>query len=388
MVTTVHALDAVCGDQILDQTTADASGGPILTSTQYSYPPHDTQPSASCRLASSTTRQCDPAENCPTQLEAYTYDGYGNVIRRRQLATAADGKQLLDRTISTTYQYSLDPYLVDLPQSVTLTSSTAKPPVVTEQTFCYDHDCAGPVQVPRGLLTDATDVNVTDPAASRHTSYGYDDVGNLTSVTDANKHTTTTMYDPQEHVYPQTITDGLGHQTTQYWDVALGVPTAVTDPNHLTTHMTYDPMGRLTDTELPSGAVTHIRYLHFGDLAKANQRVLTCTDDSSADGICTDNDSAGGIWTETSFDGLGRTIFVTRKGDSPDRTEATLTTYADASQRVFTQSHWAIVSAIAAAPVETYHYDALGRPVSPNAPGRARLRAPLPGTSRPRKDPR
>ena len=366
VVTTVHALDAVCGDQILDQTTADASGGPILTSTQYSYPPHDTQPSASCRPASSTTRQCDPAENCPTQLEAYTYDEYGNVIRRLQQATATDGTQLLDRTISTTYQYSLDPYLVDLPQSSTLTSSTAKPPVVTEQKFCYDHDCAGPARVPRGLLTDVTDVNVTDPAASRHTSYGYDDAGNRTSVTDANKHTTTTIYDPQEHVYPQTTTDGLGHRTTKSWDVALGVPTAVTDPDHLTTHMTYDPMGRLTDTRLPSGTVSHIRYRYFGDLA--HQSVRTCTDDSSADGICTNSNSADGIWTETRFDGLGRTIFVTRKGDSPDRNETTLTTYADSSQRVFTQSHWAISSAIAAAPVETYHYDALGRPVSQTHP--------------------
>jgi hypothetical protein len=52
------------------------------------------------------------------------------------------------------------------------------------------------------------------------------------------------------------------------------------------------PDGRLTDTKLPSGAVSHIRYLDFGD--PAHQRVRPCTDDSSADGICTDNDSDSG----------------------------------------------------------------------------------------------
>ena len=349
---TTHLLSPLCGDQGRTQTIT--SGGSVLRSEEATYPSVPPGNPGSCQASTTKTRFCAATDNCATEFDSYTYDPYGNIREHEQDAPGGQTRPPLNRVITTTYQDPGPTNLVSLARSVTLTTKLgSETKAVSERTFCYDNncqdnDCQGPVARPRGLLTEVNDLDLSDPEKNRHSCYKYDDVGNLIE-TDAAGARTVTSYDPDAHIYPATVTDALDHKTTQTWDVTRGVQVATTDQNYLTTIYKYDPYGRVLDITYPSGQKTHTRYLDFGQ--PPLQKVRTYTDDGSPDGI----------WTDTQFDGLGRATVVSRKGDTPDRTEATRSSYADAGSDVYIQTHWSTESSLSVAPAETYYYDGLGR---------------------------
>lgn len=139
---------------------------------------------------------------------------------------------------------------------------------------------------------------VTDPL-NHTTTYGYDDVGNLTSVTDPLQHQTTFGYNAQGQVtwvkdalqhttnfsYTNgdltTVTDSLSRVTRRFID-AGGRLLSVTDPLGQTTRYTYDRNNRVVSIADPLGGVIGFSYFPDGELqaiTDANQHTKSYTYD-------------------------------------------------------------------------------------------------------------
>ena len=343
--TTTHRLSEQCGDQRVAVLDIDPKG-PALKAASFTYNDVPADPSYDCRLAASGSRDCATYQACASRSLTYGYDAYGNVNRTSDSMTAADGSLLDRRTTLVGYQGSTAPYVVDLPRQRTLLDSHDKP--LTHTAFCYDDHCDGPAPRVRGLLTDITQVALGGADKDRQTKLGYDNEGNLTSKTDPAGNPTQTIFDQTYHLYPETVTNALGQTTTTKWDYALGLPISTTDANELTTRFGYDQYGRLEDTTAPGTAEQRTSYSDFGT---PSQRIHTTTADGSSDGL----------WTDVTFDGLGRQVQLQRKG-AQGGIEATASTYDDATNAVYRQSHWTTLNPQSAdVPAETYHRDALGR---------------------------
>ena len=131
----------------------------------------------------------------------------------------------------------------------------------SDYTWAYGYDNNGnltSVTDPLGHETDyGYDVDnrrtsVTDPLG-HETDYGYDANDNITSTTDALSHSVARAYDDLNRLI--SLTDGRGKETDYGYDPA-GNLTSVTDPlSHLTT-FSYDDAGRLISRVDPRGNVT------------------------------------------------------------------------------------------------------------------------------------
>ncbi|MGP8271761.1 MAG: hypothetical protein ACLQLH_16990 [Terracidiphilus sp.] len=88
-----------------------------------------------------------------------------------------------------------------------------------------------------------TVVQVDSPYSSNNTTtYGYDNDGNQTSMTDENGHTTTSIYDQLRRLTSRTLPDSSLTETRQY--DAAGNLTSLTHFNGVTTTYTYDALNR------------------------------------------------------------------------------------------------------------------------------------------------
>ncbi|MFG1940251.1 DNRLRE domain-containing protein [Micromonospora tulbaghiae] len=109
-----------------------------------------------------------------------------------------------------------------------------------------------------GNLTSVTDPKGTATAiAGDYTSsYTYDAAGRMTTATDANDHVTRYAdYDPVG--YPKTITDALT-KVTMYTYSSVGSVLTVTDPNQRTATYTYDSLARPLTQRVPKDAASGV----------------------------------------------------------------------------------------------------------------------------------
>lgn len=117
----------------------------------------------------------------------------------------------------------------------------------------YTYDKAG-----RVLSTTSARGNAVGGDPKKHTTkYGYDKVGNQTSVTDPAGRTTKTVYDAAYRAI--SVTDPLGNVTMTAYDKA-GNTTTTTDALGKTTSYTYDAAGRLTAVKDPNGKTLTYTY--------------------------------------------------------------------------------------------------------------------------------
>jgi RHS repeat-associated protein len=345
-----------CGSQtaaVDHETTA----GSVLSSTTTTYQAQGNGPSYLCLPTSIDTMQPanggaqpfkgGPVIRNPEATRQFTYDSYGNVTKE----TDSESTPAPTRTINTTFDYSLSPYLVNLP-AVTTVADTAP----LQQTHnCYDGICAGLPAKPRGLLTMVQKIDPSTNHVVAANTFTYDTRGNPLTDTDALGHTTTTAYDALYHLFPTSTTNALGQTTLTSWNPVLGEPLTVTDPNGLVTATTYDQYGRPLGVTQPGHPTLRYSYDNFGN--PSTQDIATTV----ADGTST------GLWTLQRFDGLGRSYLVARKAAATNTAEVAQTSYADATSRVYRQSNWSFAATplpatIGAATVDrTFSYDALGR---------------------------
>ena len=136
------------------------------------------------------------------------------------------------------------------------------------------------------------------------TSFGYDPIGNVTSVTDALNQSTAIEYDSNYHTFitksikkvKQDDTTYLEQVTTRIYNPKWGVIKSETDPNNNTTTYEYDTFGRLTKIIEPGDVWTkQIFYNNIGD--PYNQHIETQVKDSSF---------LGYHYSRSYFDGLNR----------------------------------------------------------------------------------
>ncbi|GAB3851099.1 hypothetical protein GCM10028801_00010 [Nocardioides maradonensis] len=193
-----------------------------------------------------------------------TYDGAGN----RTLETAAT-------TITTTYGYDKDDELTSVQYS------GYNPPNVT---YSYN--------------PDGTRATMTDPTGT--TTYSYDNLGRVTSVTNGAGKTVSYSYDLDNRVLNQGYL-AAGNVTRGY--DAAGRMTSVADPYGHTTTYTYDPAGNITASTLPNGVTTATGYDANGNISS-----ITDTGPGSAGSFASFNyirDPSGQLTQETST-GMGQ----------------------------------------------------------------------------------
>jgi RHS repeat-associated protein len=201
------------------------------------------------------------ATNAKQQVTLLGWDGDHNVIRLEENnhavttwtydpntgypLTMRDAQANADNTPPTTfaYQTSQNGHVADL------TSKTS--PEGRAWAFGYDSV---------GNLTTVTDPSgtATPTAGDFTTSYAYDGFGQLSTVTDADSHPPTVYSSYDANSYPQTITDPKGKITSFTYDVRGNV-TKVTDPLLHDTTQTYDLFGRPlihTEQKAPGELIT------------------------------------------------------------------------------------------------------------------------------------
>jgi RHS repeat-associated protein len=181
---------------------------------------------------------------------APAYDGNDNVTQ----STAPDGAV-------TTLAYDQDDEL-----SSKVTPADTSGGTAPETTYTYDADGNLHTQTaPNGNVPGATAdsytttygydainelASVTD-GANDETQYGYDDVGNKASVTDPRNNQTQYAYNLNHQVTQ--VTDAAQHITGAQYDLD-GLLTQETDANGNTTLLTLDADGQVTQQEVPAQA--------------------------------------------------------------------------------------------------------------------------------------
>jgi RHS repeat-associated protein len=227
--------------------------------------------------------------NAKSQTTDMSWDADNNVVRLQENNKAAatwsydpgtgypleitDPEQNAHGGASTglTYRTSLNGHVADLIEKVS--------PEGRKWTFGYDQS---------GNLTSVTDPNGNAPGVSPGhftTKYTYDNAGQLVTATDANGHTATYGdYDPTG--YPKAITDALGNVSRSTYDV-VGDVVSTTDANQKTSTYTYDIFKRPLDSKVPKDAAKQQYIVTPGPLYDKNDNVVQVTAPNGALGTAT-----------------------------------------------------------------------------------------------------
>ena len=100
---------------------------------------------------------------------------------------------------------------------------------------------------------NVTQIDVTGDGQTLTTKMTYDDMNNLTSVTDPKESKTTYSYDSNGNLTGVSAPEGV---STSISVNSKGLPTSVTDPMNVVTQFDYNSYGNLTSTTLPALGLT------------------------------------------------------------------------------------------------------------------------------------
>jgi RHS repeat-associated protein len=210
-------------------------------------------------------------------------------------------------------------------------------------------------------------VEVID-ALGQSTTYGYDDNGNRTSVTNAREKTTTYDYDELNRL--ESVTDPLSRVTSYEYDAA-GNLSQRTDGNEQTTTYTYDDANRLTNIDYPVGtADVSFTYDAVGNRETMEDGTGTTTYDYDDLNRLTPVTFPGSRTVGYDYDNVGDRTSITYPRGSNDVTYAydeahNLETVADWNEAVTTYTYddagQLAESALPNDVVSTYTYDGADR---------------------------
>ncbi|MEU6799285.1 FG-GAP-like repeat-containing protein [Nonomuraea wenchangensis] len=345
-----NQLDDLCDSQPVETRLEDGAGR-LFTRSVTEYVPAGPPPTI-CRPERILGYEQNGGPVAQATETTFRYDDFGNVTELRALGWLNDPRD--DKVTRRAFRPATGPWIVDRPASEELLDGTAADARLYRHTrWCYDgvngtaaDECPGEPAA-KGLVTAVKAAR--DGGGYYTTVLDYDAFGNQTHVTDPRGNTTTTVYDPVRHIFPETTCNARQQCTTTEWDRQQGLIEATVDINQQRTGYTYDALGRLETTNLPDGGTTVHSYLDFGDPARRRIREV------HADG------TPDGLWTETYLDGQDRPWQVVREGDQPGRTFVQHTEYADASPLPAAQTNWFTLPAGPAPVLERFAYDAAGR---------------------------
>jgi RHS repeat-associated protein len=204
----------------------------------------------------------------------WTYDQLGQPVSMTSPDGNASGAAPADYTTSYAYDQAGNLAQVTGPPVATQTY-TAQTPATTRPVTMYGYDTFGDqtqAEDPdgnvtttgydaQGQSTSVTQPSYTPPGSSTPitatTKYGYDEDGNLTSLTDPEGNTASFAYDALGDVISQTDPQLTGQSGPGVWTY------------------TYDADGEQLSATSPAGAQTQATYDEFGDQATATQDIRT-----------------------------------------------------------------------------------------------------------------
>ncbi|MFI0409215.1 DNRLRE domain-containing protein [Actinomadura sp. 3N508] len=273
-----------------------------------------------------TTKVTDPLGHVTTQ----DYDTYGRALRQTEPKDQASGT--LITTPAPVYDANDNVLVSTAPNGAETTAThddadqviSSRAPKDTpdgpERATSYAYDKVGnitKVTQPKGTLTSGDDsdfvtgytyneinrpVAVTN-AENQQITYAYDNAGNVVTVTDPRKNTTsepgdyTTKYTYDLNHQSMVVTDALGHtqRTTRDRD---GLVTAVTDQNGSTTSLRLDARGKPVEVTRPrSDGVNTVTGYEYDQVGNRTKVITPRGSATSAD---------GDFVQETTYDELNR----------------------------------------------------------------------------------
>jgi len=281
-------------------------------------------------------------------------DGYGNIGAQTEWCQTiqVNNPAAVERT-DTFVQFTPDAssWLISNPELVTVISDRDGSNQVNKVQFTYDEE---------GLLETVTRLPmVAGSQDDQHqTTYVRDDFGNVREVTAAAPgelpRTTAITYDSDD-IFPETITNALGHVTQVRFDKRWGTFKTVADPNGIVVRSAYDGLGRLAETRDPGGTSVY----SYASLASMDQvsigsihpRVQITVERQGTDGT-----RAGSVTQE--LDNYGR--LVRSRAESFAGSEVVSEQTYDALGRVLatTAPHTLETTLV---PTTTFRYDHLDR---------------------------
>ncbi len=382
-----------------DQVESDDPDGRIVTATYdadsrvsaVSQPAY-TSPDGAATVTPTTSYTYDPLGDVLTETDplhnqtSYVYDQLGDMVQQtlpggRVTHTGydTDGEPLntTDPTGART-EATYDP----LGRQITSTQ-VERTPTAAAYTTGYGYDGLGdltsvedPLHNTAVMTYDALGEPLTtkDPLGNV-TGYAYDATGALTTTTAADSTKTSQAYDLAGRLTSTTKLDASGNalSTTSYGYDAAGNQTSATDARLHTTTVAYDALNRMVSQSQPADATTTIR-TSFGYDAAGSETRYTDADNNTTyytynslglpetsvlPGV-TGLTSAADRTTTTGYDADGRTHTVTRPGG------VVLTNGYDSNSELTSQTG---TGAEAATTDRTFGYDAAGRPNAVSAPG-------------------
>jgi RHS repeat-associated protein/uncharacterized repeat protein (TIGR01451 family) len=357
--TTIYGYDAV-GNQTQVTDAED-------NTTYYEYDELNRQITVTNALSGTTTYDYDEVGNRIQETDAndhstdYEYDDLNRLVSVTDPLTNTTSYQydaVGNRTVITDALGHATEYAYDDLNRVTSVTDAE------DHTTSYGYDELGnrtTVTDAEGVITlygyDALNrlVSVTenyeqgqgsDHETNVETTYGYDAVGNQTSLTDGNDHVTTYVYDELNRLV--SVTDPLTSTTSYVYD-AVGNRTLITDALGYGTSFDYDDLNRLTTIDYP-GADPDVSFT-YDDVGNR----LSMTDGTGS--------------TSYQYDDLYRVITITtpagavgyRYDDVGNRTDLiypngnTVTYSYDDANRLYQVEDWNSVT------IATYTYDGANR---------------------------
>lgn len=192
----------------------------------------------------------------------FTYDNIGNVTKtvNRGDVNAADDTKMAETLFASAYTQGHN-----RPLKTVLKDANGN--IVTKKTFEYDYN---------GNLTKEVALLDTDPGNSPAVYYSYDTYGNLISTKNANGNSLYTSYESTYNIFPETITNELGHTISYKYNIIFGAVEEVTDTNGHKTISVYDSYGRIAQLKNPDNeVVTSYSYPDFNTKVTSQLNLIT-----------------------------------------------------------------------------------------------------------------
>lgn len=315
----------------------------------------------------------------------YRFDNYGNLLvedtRVHNLLTDEQSR----RFTRTQYQNDTYRWVLGKPTNIRIDAydpGSPGAPALRETRFAYD-----PLRP--WLLESQTLVNWDEDDQEIHqtTYFEYDRYGNTVLETDPRdpRWATVTDYSLSNGMFPNRITNALGHTAERVYDPRFGTVLKEIDPNGQRTEAVYDGFGRPVQVRYPNGAVKNYAYNiepgnHFVRVSGSLLPTTTVFFDNMdrkireeiSDGrdvivIRTHYDNQGRLWRQSLPHYLNTTAHYTRY-QYDQRGRVTRQTNPDGTYRTVRYEHFEEIITDEMGNVKRMTKDALGRLVQVQEP--------------------